>query len=67
MGFVYEFQAEFPLPPESERLIEEKMRQIIREQREIRILEMVPFSARELLLKEGHFIRAEQLSGDGLV
>ena len=43
------------------------MRQIVREKRPIRVLEMVPFSARELLLKEGHLIRAEEVGGEGLV
>ncbi len=42
------------------------MRQIVRERRPIRTLEMVAFSARELLKKEGHLVRAEEL-GDGVV
>lgn len=43
------------------------MRQIVREKREIKSFEMVPFSAREFLLKKELYSRAEQLEGDGLV
>ena len=69
LGFSFDFLCSAPLPSEVEILIEEQMRQIVREKRPIRVLEMVPFSARELLLKEGHLFRAEELSGgdDGLV
>jgi len=55
------------LPPEVEVLLEEKMRQIVREKRAVRVLEMVPVSARGLLLKEGQRMRAEALSEEGLV
>ena len=66
LGFSFDFFCSAPLPSEAEVLIEEQMRQIVREKRPIRVLEMVPFSARELLLKEGHLSRAEELSsGDG--
>jgi len=68
LGFSFDFLCETPLPAEAETLIEEKMRQIIREKRPIRVLEMVPFSARELLLKEGHAARADALEEEeGLV
>jgi alanyl-tRNA synthetase len=67
LGFSFDFRIAAPLPPEIEILIEEAMRQIVREKRPIRVLEMVPFSARELLLKEGHAARAEEAGGEGLV
>lgn len=43
------------------------MRQIAKEARSIRTLEMVPFSAKELLKREGHEAQAEALPEDGLV
>lgn len=43
------------------------MRQIVREKREVKTFEMVPFSAREFLLKKELCSRADQLEGDGLV
>jgi alanyl-tRNA synthetase len=61
LGFSFDFCLASSPPPEIEILIEEGMRQIIREKRQIRVLEMVPFSARELLLKEGHAARADEL------
>jgi hypothetical protein len=68
LGFSFDFRSKTPLPCEVEVLLEERMRQIVREKRAIRVLEMVPFSARELLLKEGHTSRAEDiLEADGLV
>lgn len=57
-GFSYDFY--FPHPIHA-HLIEEKMRQIVKERRPIRTLEMVAFSARELLKKEGHKTRLEEL------
>ncbi len=58
-------------PPKSSDLLvhlEERMRQIIREKREIVIQEMVPFSASELLKKEGQKTRAAQVrEQEGLV
>lgn len=66
-GFAYDFYFPHPIHPETLPMIEERMRQIIRERRPIRTLDMVPFSARELLKKEGHFIRAEELDGEDLV
>jgi len=62
-GFFYEFY--FPHPIHV-HLIEEQMRQIVRERRPIRTMEMVAFSASELLRKEGHFARLEEV-GEGLV
>lgn len=62
-GFHYDFY--FPHPVHA-HLIEERMRQIVRERRPIRTLEMVSFSAKELLKKEGHAARAEELE-EGLV
>jgi hypothetical protein len=62
-GFFYDFY--FPHPVHL-HLIEEKMRQIVRERRPIRTMEMVAFSALELLKKEGHFHRLEEVE-EGLV
>ena len=67
LGFFFDFFLTTPPPSEIEILIEEEMRQIVREKRSIRILEMVPFSARALLLKEGHVTLSEELAGDELV
>lgn len=67
LGFSFDFLSAFSLPAEVEILIEDQMRQIVREKRPIRVLEMVPFSARELLLKEGHVLRADEVGGEGLV
>jgi hypothetical protein len=68
VGFSFDFRCNTPLPSEVEILLEERMRQIIREDRRVRVLEMVPFSARELLLKEGHLARAEAATeAEGLV
>jgi len=59
----------FPHLVHSETLamIEQAMRQISREKREIRTMEMVPLSARELFKAKGHRIRAEQIQQRGLV
>ena len=53
-GFSCEMIFPHPVHPELHFQIEEKMRQIVREKREIRDLEMVPFSARELLKSRGN-------------
>lgn len=63
-GFFYDFY--FPHPIHA-HLIEEKMRLIVKERRPIRTLEMVAFSARELLISQGHTARAEEIEDDGLV
>ncbi len=65
IGFAYGFRSAHRLPPEAENLIEERMRQIVREKRPIQTFEMVPFSAREFLLKEGLSSRADRLRLDG--
>ncbi|HSX37446.1 MAG TPA: hypothetical protein VLE95_01280 [Chlamydiales bacterium] len=68
LGFSFDVRASIEFPSETEILIEEKMRQIVRENRAMRILEMVPFSARELLLKEGHLLQADAIGeGEGLI
>lgn len=61
VGFFYDFY--FPHPVHVE-IIEEKMRQIVKERRPIRTIEMVPFSAREMLKKGRVFTRFEELEGD---
>jgi hypothetical protein len=67
IGFAYTFFSEKDLPFQAVELIEMQMRQIIREKRIIRSLEMVPVSARALLKKEGRLQQAEQIEGKGLV
>ncbi len=62
-GFFYDFTVPHPIQIE---VVEERMRQIVREKRPIRTLEMVSFSAAELLKKEGRLARIEEL-GEGLV
>lgn len=63
-GFYYEFY--FPHPIHGE-VIEERMRYIIKERRPIRTLEMVPFSASELLKSQKVFTRFEELEDEELV
>lgn len=64
-GFFYEFY--FPHPIHV-HIIEEKIKQIVREKRPIRTLDMVAFSAAELLKSQGHLTRSEELSMvEGLV
>ncbi|MBU6384184.1 MAG: hypothetical protein KGQ49_06150 [Verrucomicrobia bacterium] len=60
-GFEVEFSFPHPLHP---HLIEERMRRIVQERRPIRLLEMVPFSAYELLRSQG---RARLLPDEPLV
>jgi threonyl-tRNA synthetase len=60
-GFTYEFFFPHPIHP---HLIEEKMKAVVREKRPIRTLDMVAFSAYELLKAQGHFERAEELAGE---
>ena len=62
VGFFYDLYFPHPIHPELHFQIEERMRQIVREKREIRDLDMVPFSARELLKSRGHLARAEELA-----
>lgn len=60
-GFFYQFFSSYPLPPESLSMLEECMRGIVRENREIREMEMVACSAREFFEKEGHIAAANAL------
>src|SRR3989344_2475165 len=53
-GFFYQFFYIHPIVPEIPRMIEERMRQIVREERPLREMVMVACSAKELLLKRGH-------------
>jgi len=53
-GFFYQFIPSYSLPPEALTMVEERMRQIIRENRPIRLLDMVACSARGLFAKQGH-------------
>ncbi|PIS03112.1 MAG: hypothetical protein COT85_03550 [Chlamydiae bacterium CG10_big_fil_rev_8_21_14_0_10_42_34] len=62
-GFSYDFY--FPHPIHA-HIIEEKIRQIIHERRPIRTMEMVSFSAGELLKSEGHHARVSELE-EGMV
>ncbi len=65
-GFFYDFVFPHVIHPEFHIQIEEKMRQIVREKREIRDLEMVAVSAKEFLKSKGHKTRARQIEGSGL-
>lgn len=65
-GFYYDFYFPHPINPELHHQIEEKMRQIAKEKREIRELEMAGVSAREFLKSKGHFERAELVENQGL-
>ncbi len=53
-GFVCQFYYSFSLPPESLPMLEERMRQVVRENRPIQELEMVSYCAKELFIKLGH-------------
>jgi len=61
VGFFYDFYFPHPLSSESEIFLEERMRQIARERRPIRTLEMVPVSAKEFLIKKGRASRVEEI------
>lgn len=65
-GFYYDFIFPHAIHPELHLQIEEKMRAIARERREIRQLEMVAVSAREFLKSKGNRQRASQIEGTGL-
>lgn len=54
VGFFCECFFPHPVHPDTLPLMEQKMREIVKEERPIRVLEMVPFSAAALLEKEGH-------------
>ncbi len=64
-GFFYQFFYSHPLPPEAPKLLEERMRQIIREERPLRETEMVACSAKELFLKADHPAAVDALSEFG--
>lgn len=65
-GFYYDFYFPHPIHPELHLQIEEKMRQIIREKREIEELEMVGVSAKAFLKSKGHQERAKEVEGPHL-
>jgi hypothetical protein len=67
-GFYCDFSFSQPFSSEILVQLEERIRQIVREKREIRRMEMVPFSASEWLKKTGQMERAAQvLDQDGYV
>ncbi len=57
-GFYYDFIFQFPFKEEFLVLIEEKMRKIVKEKREIKKLEMVPLSGSGYLKHKGQPLRA---------
>lgn len=65
-GFFYDFIFPHVVHPELHHQIEEKMRQIVREKRAIRSMEMVGASAREFLKSKKHKVRSSQVQGSGL-
>lgn len=65
-GFYYDFVFPHSIHPELHLQIEEKIRQIARERREIRVLEMVAVSAKAFLKSKGHKERANEIEGGGL-
>ncbi len=65
-GFFYDFIFPHVVHPELHHQIEEKMRQIVKEKRAIRSMEMVGSSAREFLKSKKHMIRSSQVQGQGL-
>jgi len=68
VGFSYDFYFPHPISPKMEVVVAEKMRQIARERRSIRTLEMVPVSAKEFLIQKGRAARLEEVEAtDGLV
>ncbi len=67
-GFYCDFLYAPPMSGELLERLTEQMRQVIRENREFRVLEMVPFSASEMLKKMGQKERSRQvLEQKGLV
>lgn len=65
-GFYYDFLLSHPVHPQLHSQLEEAMRKISKEKREIRSMEMVAVSARAFLKKHGNPFRAEQIEGGGL-
>jgi len=67
-GFFCDFTFSHPFSSEILIQLEERIRQIVREKREIRRMEMVPFCASEFLKKSGQIERAAQaLDHEGYV
>ena len=67
-GFFCDFTFSHPFSSEILIQLEERIRQIVREKREIRRMEMVPFCASEFLKKSGQIERAAQaLDQEGYV
>ena len=60
-GFFCQFVAPFPLPPVARDMLEERMRLIVRENRSIQEMEMVAFSARELMKRERSLFSVDAL------
>ena len=65
-GFFYDFFFPHPIHPELHLQIEEKMRQIVREKREIKDLEMVGTSAKAFLKSLNLTALAKQVEGSAL-
>ena len=61
IGFFYQFIAPHPLHSEAMNLLDEKIKAMIREDRPIREMEMVAFSAKELFLKLHHLAAADAM------
>jgi len=67
-GFICDLYFPHPVHPQTISMIEERVRQIVREKRPIRTLEMVPVSAQGLLQSLGFQGQAERLGeSEGLV
>ena len=56
IGFFYQFIPSYSLPPEGLDLLQEKMRQIIRENRPIRGAETLVMTAEAMFLREKHTV-----------
>ncbi len=65
-GFYYDFVFPHPIHPELHLQIEEKMKQIGKEKREISSFEMVALSAKGFLESKGHRLLSKQIEGAGL-
>ncbi len=60
-GFFYQVNSLISPVPETLQMLEERMRQIVRERRPLRALEMVAASAQGLFSKQGHLAALEAL------
>ena len=65
-GFYYDFVFPHSINPDLLPLIEERMRQLIRDDLEIRSFEMVALSAKEFLKSRGFKEKSFQVDGEGL-